>query len=208
MRFDGKDKQARDDGATDPLITDPMATVRLQTAWEALPRMNGVPLRADLDPLALGPLIADCFVADRIAPGVARLRVTGRNLVRYTGAEPRGMPLSVLFEGADRAEITRITENCFAEPALMELPVVAPAGIGRPPLSGRLMLLPLRDGLGLVTKALGGFFISGRVGRGPRRFRIDPALPMRKMPITAAAAVAQRQADGRPALKLVVDNKI
>jgi len=206
MWFDGEDSKSGA-GTHEPLITDPMATVTLQQVWEDMPRVNGLPLRADLDPLALGPLIQDCFIATRIAPGMARLRVAGRNLGRYTGTEARGLPLSVLFDNADRVELMRCLEMCFAEPALLDLPVEAATGLGKPPLGERLMLLPMRDGMGHVTKALGGLFVSGRVGRGVRRFRFDAALPKRKLPISAAAAAAEsRRTGGRPALRLVVNN--
>jgi hypothetical protein len=71
--------------AQDVIMTNPIALNELEHYWSSLPRTRGVPLRKDVDPVAMGALLEDSFILERDAPGVARIRVAGRNIAKLVG---------------------------------------------------------------------------------------------------------------------------
>jgi len=143
--------------------------------WEACRRGADVPMRADIDPRGIEPLISSAFIAERIAPGVVRLRVAGMKLNDLMGMEVRGMPLSTFIAPADRDSFARRLVDLFDGPAILRMALQSRRGLGRSPLSGTLMLLPLRSDLGDISRALGCLVTDGAIGRTPRRFAIEGA---------------------------------
>ena len=117
-------------------------------------------------------VLANAFVLERIAPGLGRFRVAGGHLTDLMGMEVRGMPVSSMFEAEDREDLRDAVEAVFAEPAMARLGLVSDGGIGRPALSGEMLILPLKSDLGDVTRILGALVMDGEIGRAPRRFRI------------------------------------
>lgn len=205
--------------ASDILMTNPTALSEIEAFWSVLPRKNGVPHRADVDPTKLSGLLEDCFILERVAPGVARIRVAGRNIGKLLGIEPRGLPLTAAFLPASRVEMGRHIEAGFTTPSIVELPLVGPRGIGQPKLDGKILMLPLRNDTGRVTRMLGMLVMSGQRGSGGRRFeiakdaphRIDPILGLRAVESTTFKVVRvhrfkEKVAQDRPALRLVVSN--
>lgn len=91
--------------ADDVLMTNPTACLELETYWASLPRTRGVPSRKDVEPSDLAGLIEDSFILERVAPGVARIRVAGRNVTKLLGIEPRGLPLTAAFLPDARAQM-------------------------------------------------------------------------------------------------------
>lgn len=203
---------ARPGGASDVLLTNPTALEELEAFWAALPRINGVPARRDIDPAIIGALLEDSFVLERVAPGVARCRVAGRNIGKLIGVEPRGMPLTAVFLPEARATLARHIEEVFTKPAIVELPLVAPRALGQPKLQGRILMLPLRDDHGRITRVLGMLSMSGRRGMGGRRFTTAPDGDARVDPILSGLSVVTqndrpiKKAEDTPALRLVVSN--
>lgn len=189
-------------------VTNPTALVNLEAYWNTLSPDGRIPRRTDLDPARLGELIEDAMIVERVAPGVARIRVAGQRIAALVGSEPRGMPLSVLFEGADRGRLATQVEIAFKMPSVVELPLEGVRGLGRPALSGRLLLLPMRDEFDRVSRCLGALVADGRLGRSPRQFRLCSKDRVRHEPLDVDPPEAPRlkQAKGRPALRLVVDN--
>lgn len=145
---------------------------QLRGYWEALRHGGTLPTRADIDPRGIAGALENAFLLDRIAPGLAKIRLSGMALHDIMGMEPAGMPLSVLFDPAARTRLSTALEQVFAGPSALELWLEAERGIGRPALAGRMLLLPLRDAAGEVRMALGGLVTAGSVGRQPRRFAI------------------------------------
>ena len=209
--------------AEDVLLTNPTALTELESYWANLPRTNGIPNRTDVDPIAMGTLLEDSFILERVAPGVARIRVAGRNIGSLLGVEPRGLPLTAAFLPASRAAMANYLEAAFTGPSLVEIPLVAPRAVGQPELKGRLLLLPLRDNQGQVSRVLGAIVMSGRRGIGGRRFDLGTDAAPRVEPIAGLRVVstndpAKRRASLRvhtgpmemakdtPALRLVVSN--
>ncbi len=153
------------------------ALKQIDAYWEGLrtEARNGgrVPRRADIDPRGIDRALSQAFILERIAPGLARIRIAGRHLNDLMGMEVRGMPFTSLFTAPARRRMMDVLESVFEGPRKAEISIVAEKGIGRPALAGRILLLPLRSDLGDVSRILGGFATTGNIGRPPRRFDIS-----------------------------------
>jgi hypothetical protein len=147
---------------------------QMRAYWIALRKDLGrLPMRSEIDPRGFETALESAFVAERLAPGVARFRLAGMRLNDLMGMEVRGMPLTVFFEPADRDETQRRIERAFCGPAVVELRLASAARFGQPALSGRMLLLPLMaETEGQGTRLLGGLSVQGAIGRAPRRFRV------------------------------------
>lgn len=157
-------------GAEDP-STDP-ALRRIESYWETLRAGRITPLRADVDPRGMSGALDAAFALERIAPRVAQFRVAGRRFSDVMGIEFRGMPLSACFLPEARGPLGEALERLFDTPAILRGTFLSPSGFGRPALTADIVLLPLADDRGQITRALGGIALSGRLGRTPRRFEI------------------------------------
>lgn len=152
----------------------------LHAHWAEARRGAAVPYRAHINPRRIAPLLADTFVAERIAPGLTRLRIAGMNLSDLMGMEVRGMPLSSFIAPASREAFAMHMVDLFDRPATLRMALCSTAGPGRPELRGTLVMLPLRSDLGDVSRALGCLLTTGptgretgrETGRTPRRFEI------------------------------------
>jgi hypothetical protein len=98
--------------------------------------------------------------------------------------EVRGMPLSSFIAPAARERFALALVDLFERPARLEIDLLAKAGLGRPELTGRLMLWPLRSDLGDVSRALGCLVTRGEIGRASRRFEMEA---VRVLPLGGAA---------------------
>ena len=169
----------------------------VQAYWEDLRGGRPAPARAEIDPRPLADALNVLFIAERIAPGVARLRLCGQHFSDLLGMEPRGMPLSVLFTAAARDDLARALEQ-VARGARVALPLRAEKGLGRPGLDGLLALMPLADAQGRITRILGVLETQGQIGRAPRRFALSAPVQPHPNPVPTR---------GKPALRLVRGGK-
>lgn len=163
--------------------------IQLLRYWQSL-RGGG----ARIDPRHIDRALEFAFIAEPMAPGVARFRLAGMHLNDLLGMDLRGMPLSCLFQPASRGLLSDTILHVFSNSSASEFMLTGDRGLGRPPLSGQMLLLPLRDDSGATTRLLGGIATRGEIGRPPRRFRligegeaVEPPAPAR----------------GRPGLRLV-----
>jgi hypothetical protein len=140
--------------------------------WEALRRPEGLPLRADLDPRGLKNCLHQALIAEKVAPGLARMRLAGAMFTDVMGMEVRGMPLSALFDPMARGPLEGVLNRIFAGKDVATLLLEAERGLGRPALTAQLMLLPMIGELGAVDLMLGCLVLRGTAGRTPRRFQI------------------------------------
>ena len=140
--------------------------------WNSMRKGHDMPRRSDIDPRRIEPLLSNAFIAERIAPGVTRLRIAGMHLSDIMGMEVRGMPLSSFIAPADRDKFALELVDVFDRPAALRLDLRSKAGVGRPELTGTLIMLPLRSDLGDVSRALGCLISHGQIGRASRRFDI------------------------------------
>ncbi len=140
--------------------------------WSNMRKGHTVPRRTDIDPRGIESVLENAFVAEKIAPGLARLRIAGTHLSDLMGMEVRGMPLSAFIAPEQRETLAELLVEVFDRPAIVKIHVEAPGGVGRRVLKGTLILLPLRSDLGDISRALGCFLTDGLIGRTPRRFNI------------------------------------
>lgn len=154
---------------------DDPALRHVEQYWNSLRMGRLTPARAQIDPRGLAPALDKAFILERVAPGLARFRVAGRHLSRAMGMEVAGLPISTCFHGDQRDRLSELLEEVFVGPSSLRLSLLSPAGIGRPQFGGQLLILPLRDDLGGVSRALGCLVTAGQAGRTPRRFTIKGA---------------------------------
>lgn len=186
MRHDDRHKGEKDAPHAIGLATRrSFATLRILRAyWEALRDGRDMPARAEVDPRGIESALSESFIAERIAPGVLRLRIGGQTLHDFMGMEIAGMPLSALIAAEARENFAIQCERVFCEPAIAEFALHSTPGFRRPALEGQMLLLPLRGSDGAVNRILGGFALTGRIGHTPRR--VTPS-QVRLTPITATA---------------------
>lgn len=178
----------------------------MRAYWDSLRQGRAVPSRADITPLGLRATLDFSFVLERIAPGAARFRLAGRHLIDLLGMEARGMPLCAVMNPGFRGRLSDVLETVFQGPQIVEVDLASPGGYGRPELTGKMLLLPLRSDLGDVTRALGCLVSVGEVGAAPRRFdlvadRAEPVIEGARVlvPSPSAQGMAEPPAPWRPA---------
>ncbi|QYK40130.1 MAG: PAS domain-containing protein [Paracoccaceae bacterium] len=145
----------------------------LRGYWQGQIGPDGLPpLRSVIDPRGIAGTLDCAFIADRVAPGVARFRLAGAAIADLLGMDVRGMPMLSLIDPPARAGFGRIVEEALMRPAELQMDLEADRGIGRPALSGSVLMLPLRRADGSGGLALGCLVSDGSIGRPPRRFAI------------------------------------
>ncbi len=145
----------------------------VETYWRALCEADTIPARSRIDPRGIEGALENAFLAERIAPGMARIRVAGSHLLDLMGMEVSGMPLSSLFAPPARDELQRHVTRVFAGPSILRARLRGEDGFGKPAMEASLLLLPMRSDMGDVSRALGCLVTQGRIGRVPRRFVLE-----------------------------------
>ena len=140
--------------------------------WQNMRHGTDVPNRSEIDPRGIEALLANAFIAEKIAPGLARMRIAGTHLSDLMGMEVRGMPISAFMAPTSRDELADLLVDVFERPATLQIELVSKGHMGKPALTGTLVMLPLRSDLGDISRALGCLVTQGPVGRAPRRFEI------------------------------------
>lgn len=158
------------------------ALAQLRAYWEALRDGATPPSRAEIDPRGIDRALEHAFIAERVAPGVARFRLAGMHLNDLMGMEVRGMPLTCFFVPEAREVAAGAIDGVFLGRSAVDLALEAERGIGRPALGARMLLLPLRNEAGEVARLLGGLAAEGEPGRTPRRFRLTGAAATAPVP--------------------------
>ncbi|MEA5162066.1 PAS domain-containing protein [Cereibacter johrii] len=152
---------------------DPASLALLRSYWHELRLRAGgeLPRRGDIDPRRVEEALTCAFLAERIAPGMARFRLAGMHLADLMGIDVRGVPISTLFDVDSRERLASIVARVLTGPGVGEIWLESPASLGRAALTGRLLLLPLRpeESQPLI---FGCLVTDGAIGRAPRRLTI------------------------------------
>ena len=151
----------------------------IEAYWQALRQDGHVPARADVDPRGLQRALSHAFILERMAPGMARVRVSGQSVNQVLGMDMRGMPISSLFTAGARDGFRDILEQVFCGPSMATLRLTSRQGYLRAPLEAEMMMLPLRGSREDVTRILGGLVVNGDIGRDARRFDIKNSFARR-----------------------------
>lgn len=160
---------------------------RVERHWEKMRTPGEVPSRMSIQPQPLDHALSHCFVLERVAQTHARFRVAGQALTHVLGQDARNLPLGALFtvDGAD--VLGELVQAVCEGPEIVEMPLTASRGLVRGPLRGRLLMMPLTDRNGQVTRIFGALVLDGAPGRKPLCFDVDTALPLRRKAITPLA---------------------
>lgn len=167
--------------------------------WEALRGGALAPARTALDPRAIASALEFVFVAELVAPTVARLRLSGQRLFDLLGMEPRGMPLSV-FLAHDARDALDDALRQVAHGARVSLPLRGARSLGRPGINARMVLLPLTDGKGQINRVLGVLEYHGQVGRTPRVLSMAAGIELVASDIAASVPLSSPTERVRAAL--------
>jgi hypothetical protein len=148
------------------------ALSQLEAYWHAKRGERLMPNRADINPRGIEDTLEFAFISEEIASGMARFRLAGMHLTDLMGFDVRGMPMSSLFKPNARTEFREALQAVFEGPQIVKLDLTSNGSFGVPALEGRLILLPLCDEDGKVTRLLGALSTVGPIGRSPRTFEI------------------------------------
>ncbi len=148
-----------------------LAAADLLEHWSELSRQDGVPARRALDPRRFGAALPHAFLLERVAPGIARFRICGSHLRLLMGIETKGMPLTAFSAPGERGRFLSLTDTVFDRPAMVNLTLEARRA-GHGPVPAEMLILPLRDRTGAVTRAVGTLAAQSVPGFAPCRFAI------------------------------------
>jgi len=165
------------DGRVRPLPlhhADPANLGPVLAYWQRLRAGRRVPARTDLDPEAIRAYLPHSGIVERHTTGRVSFRLAGRKLEVLTGMALRGMPLRSLFRVAHRARFEALLREVFEGPRVMTLSLSA-ARAGEPLVTADLLLLPLSDQRGEMTRALAVLTPVDRPTGVPHRFDIRRA---------------------------------
>ena len=169
---------------TNPIVSE------LINYWDHLRAGRDVPLRAEIEPKDIQSTLSNSFILERSAPGTVRFRLAGVHMNELMGMEVRGMPVRAFFELSDRKRLMEHVEMVFEGPCILDIELISDSQ-GSASLEGRMVLMPLRNHDGEISRALGVLVTDGLVGLPPRRFRIRrqsliPVQPGKPLMIDAA----------------------
>lgn len=185
------------------------AVSQAEAYWHGLCDGRIVPNRSDVNPRGISNILANAFILEMIAPGMAKIRLAGQAITDILGMEMRGMPITAFFAPEARRDIQNALEQLFDSPATVHASLVSEGGFTRQRLEAQMFMAPLRDDQGRVTRALGTLQLRTEIDRAPRRFKFhelnitklvsDEALPPRRdypSENTGTVEIAYRQIPG------------
>lgn len=180
----------------------PPDLAQMRAYWEALRVDGALPARAAVDPRGIADLLDRCLLAERIAPGMARLRLAGMALCDLLGMDLRGMPISALILPEARPAFAAALDRVFTGRCIVDLDLVTERSLLRPALSARLLLLPLTGRDGQPDRAIGAMVLDGAPGRTPRRFAVAALreTAIEGLPPGARALPARPTLPGNPSI--------
>ncbi|MFQ5438573.1 MAG: PAS domain-containing protein [Paracoccaceae bacterium] len=138
--------------------------------WERLRAGRLAPPRSEVDPRRIESALEHAFILEQ-APGAPRFRLAGQRICELMGMEIRSMPATSVIAPGCRAQFTALIQTLFVNPAVLVLDLDC-ARPGQPGLKAEMLLLPLTNDAGIVTRILGCMVTAGRWGQPPHRFAI------------------------------------
>lgn len=138
--------------------------------WSSLRTGRDLPRRDALNPRAMSLTLGHSMILDRTRPGTVRVRVGGRVMNGLMGMEVRGLPIRAIFDIAQRARAIDLVEHVFEGPATLELDLISQTASTT--THARMLILPLQDDAGEVSKALSCIALDTYDPEPPHRFTI------------------------------------
>ena len=151
----------------------------LERDWRELCGNELRPTFSGLDPLKMEDTLPFAFILKRTGPGASRLRVAGQRVHDLFYEDLAGRNFATLFEEKSSETATELMEAAFTLPAVTSFSVLAKRSLGRRPVRGQVILLPMRDPKGDISRMLGAVVTDGTPCPHPLRFEIDHTQPIR-----------------------------
>jgi len=142
--------------------------------WASLREDGALPRRDQVHPRALSDVLPHVFILERVAPGVARFRVAGAQLMKLAGLDVRGVPISTFFHANGRKGLSTALEACFDGPAIVEATLIARSVKRGPEVRGHIILCPIMSDSGEVSRILGAVQMSDRLVSDAYRLTLGP----------------------------------
>ena len=127
---------------------------QLYDYWDRVRNGRIAPHRAEIEPAAIAPLLAETFIVEYAAPMQFRFRLAGTKICDHFGRELRGTQFLDLWDGADRHAMTSLLANLFGEGAVGRVTFQGLSLEGRH-CSFSMLLLPLTVTSESVNRCLG-----------------------------------------------------
>lgn len=140
--------------------------------WERLRAGRIAPMRSELDPREFRDALHYSFVLHKTRFHDLRIRLSGMSLNDLMGMELRGMPANALIAPDHRQDFDDILSSILANPHISELKLASAASLPNEPPTARMLLLPLCDDQGQVTRIMGAISLRHQIALAPCRFRI------------------------------------
>ncbi len=151
-------------------MTNPVL-VELLEYWERLRGDRAAPMRSEIDPRQIENALEHAFILERSQDGEVRFRIAGMRLADLMGMEIRGMPASSVIAPASRAAFGETLKQVFDGPEIAELQLEADR-TGVAALSGQMLLLPMKNDRGDMSRILGCLVTTGLASSPPHRFTL------------------------------------
>ena len=143
----------------------------LFTYWENLRADRLAPARSEIDPRKIKGTLEHTFILETVSNGPPRFRLAGIEVCDLLGMELRGMPAHALIEDVERDGFNETLALVLKTPHIVELRLEGQIAGGRF-VQGRMILLPLQDENGQMTRILGAATLDQELLRPPVRFSI------------------------------------
>lgn len=144
---------------------------RMHAYWERLRCGRAIPKRSDIDPREITPLLEYGFLLEHVSAGDIRFRLAGMGIGDLMGMDVRSMPLRALIRPAQRPEFSDSLERVFEMPEIHTYQLVSNQAT-QCTLEAAMIVLPLMDDQGKISRAIGSVALSGQIGFAPRRFEM------------------------------------
>lgn len=143
----------------------------LKQYWEKLRAGRLAPYRSEIDPRQFEHALENMFILELVDDNVVRVRLAGMRLCELMGMEVRGMSPETFVMQEDRARFGTLVQQVAQTPAVVEIALETVDFRGR---SGTayMLLMPLRNDFGEITRILGCISDHGEDFDAPVRFRI------------------------------------
>jgi len=145
---------------------------QLFSYWDDLRGDRIAPTRAEIDPRKIKGTLEHTFILEAVKTGSPKFRLAGIEVCDLLGMELRGMPSHTLIEEIDRDDFNAIVAQVLATPQIVELRLQGQVAGGRH-ITGRMILMPLKDDQGALTRILGAVTLDRELLRPPIRFTVE-----------------------------------
>ena len=140
----------------------------IERYWWSACENGCLPVHGDLDPRKLSGFLEYTLLMKRLGRSEARINVAGRHLSDAMGLELTGLPISLFFTHESRALLADVTREMFEHGKSVLLETKFDQGMFRGDGQAQVLMLPLLDQSGTVSRVLGGVAMSSSTSKAPR----------------------------------------